>query len=485
MSKLARILVLIGALALIFGLMAVLGMRPGSRSALRSYLAELKAKGERLSFEELSRDWTTNLMDAHAAITNAVARLTNAPLAPGLLGLQKPRGPGQASVTWRQDHPIGSRAVGFSGSGTWAELDAQIKSAQGPLQEIRLALQVPSLHEGPCTNVWTERRVNFVAIRIAAQWLVAAAEDDLHQGRLEAASQNLEALAGLAYMERDESTLVAQMIRIAVAGMGLSATWEALQAPGWTELQLERLQKAWEPVDLLDAVEKGFVGERAGGYEIFRAGRYSSGTRMRRALMGSTGSAGGRLSLEELLSDYLIMPAYRLTSIDQDELFYLKTMQEGISSLRLLKAHRSWPEAQQKINMMLTNVSRISRPPQRFRYLFSVMIIPSLSKAAERAIEAENTRQLTLAAIALKRYQLCRGRLPPNLEALIPDFLPAVPQDYMRGRPLTYRPTADGTYLLYSVGKDGKDDGGDPSPPPGSPIGLWTGRDAVWLSPSD
>jgi hypothetical protein len=36
--------------------------------------------------------------------------------------------------------------------------------------------------------------------------------------------------------------------------------------------------------------------------------------------------------------------------------------------------------------------------------------------------------------------------------------------------------------LLYSVGKDGKDDGGDPTPPVGMPAGLWEGRDAVWPS---
>ena len=33
----------------------------------------------------------------------------------------------------------------------------------------------------------------------------------------------------------------------------------------------------------------------------------------------------------------------------------------------------------------------------------------------------------------------------------------------MDGQPLRYRRNADGTFLLYSVGENGKDDGGDPS----------------------
>jgi hypothetical protein len=70
---------------------------------------------------------------------------------------------------------------------------------------------------------------------------------------------------------------------------------------------------------------------------------------------------------------------------------------------------------------------------------------------------------MTLAAIALRRFQLRHGQLPPSLEALVPEFLPAVPYDCMVGQPLRYRLKADGGYVLYSVGEDGKDDGGDPS----------------------
>ena len=90
---------------------------------------------------------------------------------------------------------------------------------------------------------------------------------------------------------------------------------------------------------------------------------------------------------------------------------------------------------------------------------------------------------MTLAAIALKRYELRHGKLPASLEALVPEFLAAAPYDYMNAKPLRYRSGSDRSYVIYSVGEDGKDDGGDPTPPPGQPSGLWTGRDAVWPSP--
>jgi hypothetical protein len=87
---------------------------------------------------------------------------------------------------------------------------------------------------------------------------------------------------------------------------------------------------------------------------------------------------------------------------------------------------------------------------------------------------------MTLAAIALKRYQLRHGTLPPALEAIAPEFLPSVPFDPMSGKALCYRLKSDGGFLLYSVGEDGKDDGGDARPAGGTVFGLWEGRDAVW-----
>jgi len=93
------------------------------------------------------------------------------------------------------------------------------------------------------------------------------------------------------------------------------------------------------------------------------------------------------------------------------------------------------------------------------------------SRVILRVLRAETERSLTLAAIALKRYQLRHGKVPENLSVLVPEFLPAVPIDYMNGTPLKYRPHSDGTFALYSVGEDTRDDGGDGSLAPESATG--------------
>ena len=64
-------------------------------------------------------------------------------------------------------------------------------------------------------------------------------------------------------------------------------------------------------------------------------------------------------------------------------------------------------------------------------------------------------------------YRADTGRYPARLAELAPKYLAAVPDDLFAGKPLVYRPSEAG-YLLYSVGINGKDDGGrwtDDDPP--------------------
>ena len=63
-------------------------------------------------------------------------------------------------------------------------------------------------------------------------------------------------------------------------------------------------------------------------------------------------------------------------------------------------------------------------------------------------------------ACALERYRLKYQAYPAALTALIPQDLPMLPRDVITGRDYHYRLRPDGTYLLYSVGWNQRDDGG-------------------------
>jgi hypothetical protein len=110
----------------------------------------------------------------------------------------------------------------------------------------------------------------------------------------------------------------------------------------------------------------------------------------------------------------------------------------------------------------------------------------AMGNVVQRIIRTETGCLVVGTAIALKRFQLKHGKLPETLGELVPEFSRSVPIDPYDGKPLRYHPNADGTYLLYSIGEDGKDDGGDPTnTASGSSSFYWQhGRDWVWPQPA-
>ena len=68
--------------------------------------------------------------------------------------------------------------------------------------------------------------------------------------------------------------------------------------------------------------------------------------------------------------------------------------------------------------------------------------------------------------VVLEIYRKVHNEFPAALDALVPDYVKTMPLNAYSGAPLIYR-RLDGDYLLYSVGVNQKDDGGD-QPLPGA-----------------
>src|SRR5205085_1860751 len=66
-------------------------------------------------------------------------------------------------------------------------------------------------------------------------------------------------------------------------------------------------------------------------------------------------------------------------------------------------------------------------------------------------------------AFALAAYRADHEKYPAKIDALTPAYLAVVPDDLFDGRPLRYH-SAGPSYLLYSVGENGKDEGGQGPP---------------------
>lgn len=85
---------------------------------------------------------------------------------------------------------------------------------------------------------------------------------------------------------------------------------------------------------------------------------------------------------------------------------------------------------------------------------------PQMSTVLAFYYHARSTLDAGLAILALESYKHDHGHYPDTLDELLPDYLPREPIDYADRKPLRYRRTDD-RYVLYSIGADGRDDGGD------------------------
>jgi hypothetical protein len=122
------------------------------------------------------------------------------------------------------------------------------------------------------------------------------------------------------------------------------------------------------------------------------------------------------------------------------------------------KARRPWPE-----RLLLDERPRAAeRTPsgafrQRDAFRIIADTIPSEAQGLGRTIARVRS---ACAAIAIERFRASGGGIPPTaLADLVPTYLPAVPVDPFSGEPIMYVRRPDG-YVVYSLGRDLKDDGG-------------------------
>jgi hypothetical protein len=179
------------------------------------------------------------------------------------------------------------------------------------------------------------------------------------------------------------------------------------------------------------------------------------------------------------------VPLWQFAWSHQDEKFYLEAMQDVLEGGREAERRYSVAPVSRVSKQLEHRWENQSSYSKMSRHL-SELLADSKARAPERAISFEAQRALTVTAIALKRHELRHGSAATTLAALVPEFLREIPRDTFDGQPLRYRPGEGGSYLLYSIGKDERDDGGDPVPPnKGSQnFHFINGRDWVWPMPA-
>ena len=444
------------------------------RILLARYKAELRAKGEKLTLEELNLPKVPTEGNGAAELLEAAGQLAPYSKNIGLLGYaftMKLVAPGRARVLYREAEP----AVRTPLFDSWDELSGCIATVSNILDKARAASRKPALAvELDYAKSIRGQSLHSLEVYHLSTWLAAAAIDSLRQGNLDTALENIVAMARLAQVQKNEGVVGVQESRVRTAAYGLQVTWQALQADGWTDQQLARLQECWEGAECLPDIVPSMEEDRV---ESIRNHHEATLKHLRDSLEWASyyddelkrGFDYCSSILRLTTHWYLWRAAWR----DQDELCILRRWSRTLDAARLVAEQKSWRAWSPAPETPWSSLDH-------WRYMVSGQLYTG-EYAMMRAVKYETLREMTIATIALKRFQLRNGTYPASLSVLVPEFVAELPHDWMDGKPLRYRLNGDGTFTLYSVGENGVDDGGNPDTCPVSwYLDIWGEGDEVW-----
>lgn len=277
------------------------------------------------------------------------------------------------------------------------------------------------------------------------------------------AGQTAEAFADVNLLFRlsdsiaNEPLLIGHLVRIALHTHGLRTVWEGLEAHRWTEAQLMHWQKELARYDFAAELRHTMAGERAFNNramdfirrrpEMLEAvGDMGDG----KPLMAATGFGKQMLRLPP--PGWMCVEQINLNRAYEEFILGALPTRGGQFDPALIRAkegamHAYFMRHHPGLKGFLRHVN------------MTTMFLPGVSTASHRTCQAQAFTQLAAVACALERHRLARGRYPESLAALAPEFGP-LPPDPMSGQPFRYERTADGRFRLWSIGWNGKDDGG-------------------------
>ena len=160
-------------------------------------------------------------------------------------------------------------------------------------------------------------------------------------------------------------------------------------------------------------------------------------------------------------------------------MFSAQVCQVSIEASRLLRSEKSYQAI--RLPEKIANLA-CAHPHAAARFVTVSWHDGLAERFFAKAVAAQTQREMMLAAIALHRHRLRYGNWPSDLTQLVPTFLSELPRDFMDGQPLRYRLSPSGRFLLYSVGTDMEDNGGNPSCCK-TDLTVWHGEDWVWPEP--
>ncbi len=400
---------------------------------------------------------------ARPEITNAIARFRDAVMTPGDYLPEKPK---RKSPEPRQPENLADWSAAYRkmlaqpkpDSPSWAttlKLPAPGDPARDVLTclamgdsvvaEVCAAAALPRsqfpLHWDQGFDVLLQHLANMKSVEINLKLRCAA---HLAAGETDAAFADATNVLNVAELFREEPLLISQLVRIAGGALATGTLWQGLVQHRWSDAQLAVFQDRLARVDYHAGMILGFEGERV-----------CSATGLDRLLSNPSQLPFEGVGLHRLAilvpfgllrQNQVAIANYYTEYLHELRALQTNGLQTGFAPLLQVRAHRE--------------EIRWERMPYSPFTVLLKMLVPATVRAEAKAARGQTMNYLSRIVCALERHRLAHGSYPETLDALVPAFLPKPLLDPMNAKPFQYHRTDDGWFVLYSVGEDGKDDGG-------------------------
>jgi hypothetical protein len=305
-------------------------------------------------------------------------------------------------------------------------------------------------------NPWGILLPQLAIVKRTCQLLRLKTSAELAAGNTDQALRDSLLMLRLVNAPRDEPMLISQLVRVACLEISFQPIWEGLAQRRWSEPQLQMLQAKLEQFDFIADLQRAFDSEKVWGNLTI-------------GLVRDKRTPGFLLSLLESdakpeswqkEADRVLVSAPR-EWFDEEQRNYNRLLDERLLPGFDAAARRVHPRIAEENGHLLKKAVGNTSTLLEEHLIFAKAFLIAPPGVHLKLAGAQGYSDLALVACALERHRLADGGFPETLAALVPRFLRQVPHDVISGEPLRYQRTADGQFLLYSVGWNESDDGGE------------------------
>lgn len=306
---------------------------------------------------------------------------------------------------------------------------------------VRLAARFPLDYDAPM--VASIGMSHLTLLQNLVRLLQTRALTSLAAGRSDAALADLRLALRLVSSLQDEPSLIACLVQNTCLGFTLNVVWQGLADRRWSADELTEITAMLGQAEVLGRCANALRAER--GFFYLPLLEYIE--------------RGGGADLAQLVGEKSFAPAGAVMRAiphgwyDQNRAVGCRFTQELLDAV---------DPASHRVDPRRIEACQERQEALRHRFTpevwFAQLVLPALGSVPRAAARVQTGVDHAIAACALERFFLTRGEYPAALDAL-PDA-DRLPRDLVDGVPLRYARTADARYRLWSVGWDGRDEGG-------------------------